>query len=261
MKARPLFLLAGLFMIACSGHKNERELSSMPAVFTGTFQAHAGENLTYRAYMGFIRLGELKLQVSPKADSFAGRPAWCIRADGASSSGLSWLSSVEHHWISRIDSAGGISLFTSRKARENRYQVNEEVEYFPDSSLIRVKNLKKNTRRDFSSEPSRMADLINLMWKMRYTDFERFRPGDTLYYTGFHDGEWLAFRMCLAGKTMLGSGKKKKETWELFPVGLATTFLRGENPGRVWIETAPQRRPLKARLATYFGNFTVELEE
>ena len=256
-----LFLLLALAFFSCSGHKNEAELGQMPLSFSGTFKAIPGEKLHYRAHMGFIRLGDLDIKVSEKPDTIAGRPFWSIWADGASSSGLSWVSIVEHHWESRIDTANGISLFTRRTARENRYRVEEELHYLPDSNLIRVHNLRKGSIRTYSSSPGGMQDLINLMWKLRFSDFEKYQPGDTLNYTGFHDGEWLRFRMYYAGKKMLGSGKKKREVFELFPVGLATTFLRGENPAKVWIETAPERRPLKAKLETYFGNFTVELRE
>ena len=98
-------------------------------------------------------------------------------------------------------------------------------------------------------------------WKLRFTDFEKFKPGDTLRYVGFHDNEWLAFSVCLAGKTYLGKGKNRKETWEIFPIGLATSFLRGDNPARVWIETSARRRPVMAKLETYFGNFRVDLLE
>ncbi len=254
-------LLFAILLFSCSGHKNERELGSMPPAFTGHFKAIAGEKLHYRARMGFITLGELDLQVSENPDSASGRQAWIIRADGASASGFSWISTVEHHWESRIDTANGISLFTRRRARENRYRVHEEIKYLPDSNLIRVYNLKKGQNRLYSSSPANMQDLINLMWKLRYSDFDSHRAGDTLNYSGFHDGEWLAFRLCYAGKKHLGRGKNKKEVYELFPTGLATTFLRGENPARIWIETAAQRRPIRAKLESYFGNFQVDLVE
>jgi hypothetical protein len=259
--SRLTFVLLSAVFLACSGHKNEAELGQMPLSYAGTFKAIPGEKLYYRAHMGFIRLGDLDLSVSENPELFSGKSCWRIKADGASASGYSWISVVEHHWESLIDSSGGNSLFTRRTARENRYRVEEELHYLPDSNLIRVNNLRKGSIRTYSSSPAGMQDLINLMWKLRFSDFDKHQPGDTLNYLGFHDGEWLRFRMYYAGKKFLGSGKKKREVFELFPVGLATTFLRGENPAKVWIETAPERRPLKAKLETYFGNFTVELRE
>lgn len=255
------FLSLILLLSACSGHRNESELSMAPPAFTGQFRAIPGEQLTYRARMGPFRLGELQIRVANKPDSIMGRPAWCIRADGESAKGLSWLSVVEHHWESCIDTASGLSLITRREARENKYRVKSEVWFFPDSSLILSHNLLKNESRRLPSRPGSMQDLLNLMWKLRFTDFDRYKSGDTLNYAGFHDNEWLSFRLCLAGKTRLGKGKNSRETWELFPVGLATSFLRGKNPARIWIETAPARRPIQAKLETYFGNFRVDLVE
>ena len=255
-----LFFLPAL-LAACSGHRNESELGMAPSAFTGQFRAIPGEKLTYRARMGPFRLGELQIRVADNPDTIQGRPAWCIRADGSSTKGISWISVVEHHWESWVDTASGISLLTRREARENKYRAMDEVEYLPDSSLIISRNLLKNEVRRLPSRPGSMQDLLNLMWKLRFTDFDRFKAGDTLNYSGFHDREWLSFRLVLAGKTKLGKGKRSRETWELYPIGLATSFLRRKNPARIWIETAPSRRPLEAKLETYFGNFRVNLVE
>lgn len=259
--SRLIFILLSAVFFACSGHKYENETGTMPPAFTGDFRAIAGEKLRYHAHMGFLRLGDLEIEVSPQPVLVSGKPCWKIRADGASASGYSWITVVEHHWESLIDTASGTSIFTKREARENRYRVQEEISYLPDSNTIRVKNLRKGTLKNYASSPAGMQDLINLMWKLRYSDFDSHQAGDTLNYAGFHDGEWLRFRMFYAGKKFLGKGKKKQEVYELFPVGLATTFLRGENPAKVWIETAAARRPVRAKLETYFGNFTVELRE
>ena len=259
--SRLTFILLSAVFIACSGHKHESETGSMPPAFTGDFRAIPGEKLHYRAQMGFLKLGELDIVVSPEPVFFSGKPCWKIYADGSSASGYSWITVVEHHWESLIDTASGTSLFTRREARENRYRVQEEICYLPDSNAIRVKNLRKGTLKNYTSSPAGMQDLINLMWKLRFTDFESHHSGDTLNYLGFHDGEWLRFRLFYAGKKLLGKGKNQKEVFELYPVGLATTFLRGENPAMVWIETAASRRPLRAKLETYFGNFTVNLLE
>lgn len=256
-----LIILISTILTSCSGHRHESETGSMPSAFTGEFKAIPGEKLHYRAHMGFLRLGDLDLAVAPEKVLFSQTPCWRITADGASSSGYAWISVVEHRWESLIDTASGTSLFTRRAARENRYRVEEEIRYLPDSQAISVKNIRKGTQKKYASSPAGMQDLINLMWKLRYSDFDSRQPGDTLNYLGFHDGEWLRFRMFYAGKKLLGKGKKAREVYELYPVGLATTFLRGENPAKVWIETAPGRRPLKARLETYFGNFTVDLVE
>lgn len=255
----PLLML--LLAAACSGHRNESELGMAPTPFTGPFRLIPGEQLSYRAHLGPFRLGDLQLRVSAVPEFIDGRPAWCIRADGASAGGLSWVSVVEHHWESWIDSANGISVRTRREARENRYRVKQEVNYLTDSGIVVSRNLLNNQVRRHPSRPGSMQDLLNLMWKLRFADFERFKAGDTLGFAGFHDGEWLSFRICLAGKFMLGTGKNKKETYRLFPVGLATSFLKGENPATIWIETADSRRPILARLETYFGNFRVNLRE
>lgn len=261
MGKKSIRILLFLLLASCSGHRNESELGMFPPPFSGPFRVIPGEVLDYRANLGPFRLGNLRIRVSDQPDSVNGRPAWCIRADGASAGGLSWLSVVEHHWESWIDTATGVSLKTRREARENRYRVKQEIRYLPDSALIISRNLLNNQVRTYPSRPGSMQDLLNLMWKVRFADFARFKAGDTLRFAGFHDGEWLSFRVCLAGKFMLGRGKNKRETYRLFPVGLATTFLRGENPATVWIETAPSRRPLMAKLETYFGNFRVDLLE
>jgi hypothetical protein len=261
MNHRKPFCFLLVLLAACSGHRNESELGMAPSAFTGQFRAIPGEKLTYRARMGPFQLGELKIRVAENPDTIRNRPAWCIRADGSSTKGISWISVVEHHWESWVDTANGFSLLTRREARENKYRVKDEVKYLPDSSLIISRNLLNNESRRLPSRPESMQDLLNLMWKLRFTDFERFKIGDTLNYSGFHDKEWLSFRLILAGKTRLGKGKKSRETWELYPIGLATSFLRGKNPARIWIETAPSRRPLEAKLETYFGNFRVNLVE
>jgi hypothetical protein len=258
MKLRHLFFL--LFCLcACSGHRDERELGGVPVEFSGQFQAIPGEKLKFKAKMGLVGLGELSTLVSPTTEMVRGHKCFLVTADASSASGLSWISKVVHHWESWIDSASGVSIFMRRQARENRYTTSLELSYFPDSSKIVERNLKRGEVKTFSSSAERMNDMVNLMWKLRNTNFNQYQKGDTLRYSGFHDGEWLSFRVCYAGITELKWNKSRQKVFELYPVGLETTFLRGENPARIWIETASQRRPLKVKLETYFGNFLVDL--
>jgi len=149
-----------------------------------------------------------------------------------------------------------------RKVQENKYRAEQDMWFYPDSNFVVQQELHKQgqPKKTFPMEPNRMSDLVNTMWKLRYTPFDDRKTGDTLHYASFFDGEFIVLKVKYGGvKNMKWKGTVFP-CYVLYPTGLQSRYLRGKDPSEIWIEKGDRRRPLKIKVSTYLGNLSVYLK-
>jgi hypothetical protein len=256
----PVFFF--FILSACTTHKEGSEIDRLPLYSTDRLVVIPGETLEFDAKAGFVSMGTIFLKVFPGMEEMGGKTCAHIQATATSRSGVSWFSVIRHHWDSWIDTSSGRSVRMVRNVQENKYHSEQELLFFPDSNRIVQTELHKPGRpsRIFPADPLKMSDLVNTIWKFRYTDFDAYPPGDTLRYASFFDGEWLVFEVRYGGIKSLKIKGKRKDCYVLFPVGISSSYLRGRDPAEVWIEKGRLRRPLKIKVSTYFGNLHVDMK-
>jgi len=253
-------ILVGVW--SCTSHKEGSEIDKLPIYQTDQFRLIPGEKLEYQANAGVFNVGNLTLSVLEKMEGCGGKVCAHIQAKAATRSGISWLSQIHHAWDSWIDTSSGLSKRMLRNVQENKYHAEQELWFFPDSNLIVQTELHKSGKpqKNFDSQPYRMIDLVNAIWKIRYTPFEDHVKGDTLQYASFFDGEWLVMKLRFGGSGVLKSKGKRVDCFVLYPLGISSKFLRGQEPSEIWIEKATARRPLRVKVSTYFGNLSIDLK-
>lgn len=265
LRHRIFFALQLLFplglLLSCSAHKEGSEIGHLPFYETDRFVCIPGEKLTYTASAGLLKIGSMSMAVDTSVQKEGGKDCFHIRALARSNKGISWISQIEHRWDSWIDTANGLSVRMNRKVRENTYRAEQELKFYPDSQLITQRALHKPDKpvRRETSPPGRMNDLVNMIWKLRYTPFDKVRAGDTLQYPAYHDGEWIVLRVKYDGIRQRKS-KRFPSYHRLVPVGIENRYLRGEESTEIWIETGQARRPIKIKVATYLGNLSIDLD-
>lgn len=265
LRHRIFFALQLLFplglLLSCSAHKEGSEICHLPFYETDRFVCIPGEKLTYTASAGLLKIGSMSMSVDTSVQKEGGKDCFHIRALARSNKGISWISQIEHRWDSWIDTANGLSVRMNRKVRENTYRAEQELKFYPDSQLITQRALHKPDKpvRRETSPPGRMNDLVNMIWKLRYTPFDKVRAGDTLQYPAYHDGEWIVLRVKYDGIRQRKS-KRFPSYHRLVPVGIENRYLRGEESTEIWIETGQARRPIKIKVATYLGNLSIDLD-
>jgi hypothetical protein len=261
---RFLSLLAmGQFFSCSQSHKNEQELGNYFFLQNQDFKVLPGEKLEYEVEMGPFTVGDISVEVLPFDTLKEQQGQVHFLAKAATRNGLSWISEISHVWNTWIDTATGFSRNAHRKVKENKYQIEQEVRFYPDSQLLVQRDLHRPDRplKKFSAQPERMKDLINTVWQIRYTPFEEKKEGDTLSFLSFFDGEWMVLNLKYGGKMEQGKRKEKKTYFLLQPLNIHSRLLRGEMPVEIWIETEPRRRPIKIKVSSYLGNATVLLKE
>lgn len=257
-----LWLFLAVWLGACSTHKEKEELEILPVFQSDDWKMNPGEKLRYSARAGGLVAGYLDLEVRPAMEDTLGRTCAHIVAGASTRRGISWISKISHRWDSWIDTGTGRTVLMRRVVRENSYVSDQEIRFYPDSLKIVQKNLNRKGWPDkvVQAQPGQMTDLVNVIWKLRYTGFEKQAAGDTLRYLSFFDGEWLFLQVRYAGIRNLKWKGRKVPCFVLVPLGIRSPWLRGEDPSEIWIETAPSRRPLEISVSTYLASLRIRLE-
>lgn len=257
-----LFSLGFALFFSCSSTIQEDQISQIPITQTSGFSYFANEQLHYEVDATFFRVGNLDVRVSNDTVFSPGKTLAKIEAEAHTRNGISFISKNDHFWQAWIDTGNGLSVRTYRKVRENNYRGEFKIDFFPDSGQIKMQKLHKPDKpiRKFSCRPDQMTDLVNMIWRFRFTDFEAKKAGDTLRYFCFFDGEWLAFTVQYQGIKSLKWNRNKIKTHAFSILGIHSRMLVGENPVEVFIETKPQRRPILVKVSSYLGNLSVELK-
>lgn len=247
-------------LISCSPKADEEGLAQLPIYQTSNFRFSPGEKLHYQVNLGMLKVGHLDLEVGTDCDTTFGKIAIPIVATARTRSGVKWLTQIEHKWHSWIDTASGNTLKMNRYARENKYVSNEVVDFETDLASVLQFDPDEPAKTTKTLKQHRQStDLVNLIWKMRYTDFARIPPDDTTNYSAYFDKRWYYFRIRNQGSTLYKWKGKKHKVYELIPLGTATRFLKGEEPATIFLEEGNARRILAIRLSTYFGTVSLEL--
>jgi hypothetical protein len=256
------FFAFGLFISCSQSHKNEKELGQTFFFQNKDFKVLPGENLEYEVEMGPFTVGDVSVEVLPFDTLPKNKGLVHIIAKASTRNGLSWISEISHVWNSWVDTSTGLSHYTHRKVKENKYNIEQEVHFYPDSQMLVQKDLHRPDRppKKFEARPVRMKDLINTVWQIRYTPFEEKKSGDTLSYLSFFDGEWIVLNLKYMGLNQVGKKKDKKSYFILKPLGLRSRLFRGEMPVEIWIEEAAKRRPARVKVSSYVGNATILLK-
>ena len=259
----PTFLWFLLILLSsCSSKNAEKEIAQFPVFESIHFKAIPGELLEYEVSAGLFDVGEVSIRVGDSLEKIDNKTCFRIEARANSKSGISWISKIRHDWTSWIDSGNGLSVRLSRDVIENGYRARQVSRFLPDSQYIAQQDLHKEGKpiRIFPSRPDLMHDLVNVIWQLRYSPFEENKVGDTLKYLAFFDSQWLLFKVKYAGIKEI---KKKKDIirfFILYPIGIDSKYLRGENPVEIWIESGPERRPFRVQVSSYLGRLAVRLK-
>lgn len=251
-----------LLLASCGSRNREESLSNLPVYQTANFQYSLGEKLNYKVNLGLIHAGNLSLEVGKDCDTVAGKICLPIHASANTLSGIKWITKIKHDWHSWIDTGSGNTVKMQREARENGYRSKEEVDFYTDANAVFQKDLDEPTKTPFRAERRnrQQSDLVNLIWKLRYTPFEKMEVGEEVKYSAFFDKNWYYFEVKYQGIRELKWNGKKHKVFELVPQGTAAKFLKGEEPAVIYLETNSARRPLEITLATYFGKVAMVLK-
>lgn len=223
-----------------------------------------GEELRYKVTFGFFSVGHAVTRVDPSMFTMNGKSCYKIDAFGETSSWISWLAKVDDNWGAYLDTGTVSTQVSYRKIREGRYRLDEMTHFDHKSRRAEVKvrdaksgNYKTNKTFDI---PPNATDLIGGFIHLRFIDFSRLKPGDSLSIAGFLEDTAYDLRVLFKGRSVVNTKLGKIPCYELIPRMPDNKLFDGENSITVWISEDLNRIPVRIQARMFIGSTGIELD-
>lgn len=263
MKVSTLLRLIFLLVVMCCGSLVMAQPG--PVIKNGNNESfRLGEELRYKASFGFFPVGHAITRIDKAIHQMNGKPCYKIDAYGSTSDWISWVTKVDDNWGAYLDTATVSTQISYRRIREGRYRL-DEMTHFDHKSRkaeVRVRDKKSGAyvpKKSFDI-PALASDLIGGFIHLRFIDFSRLKPGDTVSIAGFLEDTAYNLKVAYKGKTVLDTKLGRIPCYELLPRMPDNKLFDGENAIRVWISEDKNRIPVRIQAKMFIGSTGIDLE-
>lgn len=230
----------------------------------GNNSFNTGEELRYKATFGFFTVGRAVTRVDQSIHPMNGKPCYKIDAFGSTSDWVSWLAKVDDNWGAYLDTATVSTQVSYRRLREGRYR-KDEMTYFNHNSRSAEVRVREKTGSTYKVTktfpiPPNATDLIGGFIHLRFIDFSRLKPGDSISIAGFLEDTAYNLRILYKGKTVLSTRLGKIPCYELIPRMPDNKLFDGENSITVWVSEDQNRIPVRISARMFIGSTGIELD-
>lgn len=234
--------------------------ANLPVIRNTSFSK--GEQLEYKVSVLGLNVGQAITRVDPKSFNINSRPCFKIDAYGKTT-GISWIYKVDDNWGAYIDTAAMITHIAYRKLRENNYRKDEQVVFDHTNRKARVRVMNKETGvyenvNDFDI-PENATDLVGGFIQMRFFDFKKIKPGDTVAISGFFEDKSYKLRIIYKKKEVVHTRVGKIPCHLMVPIMPDNSLFNGENSISVWISDDGNKIPVKIQAKMFIGHTGLEL--
>jgi hypothetical protein len=234
--------------------------SSFPVVKNTSFKG--GEQLEYKVTVLGLNVGQAITRVDPKSYNISSRPCYKIDAFGKTT-GISWIYRVDDNWGAYIDTAAMVTHVAYRKLRENDYRKDEQVTFDHTERKARVRVMNKETgvyeNVDNYDIPENATDLVGGFIQMRFFDFKKIKPGDTVAISGFFEDKSYVLRIIYKKREVVHTKIGKIPCHLMVPIMPDNKLFNGENSISVWISDDGNKIPVKIQAKMFIGHTGLEL--
>jgi len=229
----------------------------------------AGENLdyviTYSWFLGWTDVGAVKFEVKP--DKMFNKNVLMLRGTGITFSFYDWFYKVRDVYTSWVDPETLLPVYFHRDVNEDGYIIDHKYtfDFGKKVAYLESKKTRKPLRYDTIPIPTRIHDVISVIYQARNIDFSKYKIDEKIPFQILLDGEIHNVYVRLKGKEVKkvrGVGKFNciKFTGSLvagdvFKGGEDLTIWVSDDQNRipVWIESPIIVGTIKARLVKYDG--------
>lgn len=223
-----------------------------------------GEELRYKVTFGFFSVGHAITKVDASTFTMNGKVCYKVDAFGETSNWISWLSKVNDNWGAYLDTTSVSTQVSYRKIREGRYRLDEMTHFNHQSrrAEVRVRDVKTGVYKSSKTFdiPPNATDLIGGFMHLRFIDFSKLRPGDTVSIAGFLEDTAYDLKVQFKGKSVVTTKLGKIPCYELIPQMPDNKLFDGENSITVWISEDKNRIPVRIQARMFIGSTGIELE-
>lgn len=223
-----------------------------------------GEELYYKVSFGFFNVGKSVTRVDRSYHRLNNKICYKIDAYGETSDWISWITKVDDNWGAYLDTATVSTQVSYRRLREGRYRLDELTRFDHQQRKAEV-SVRENPAAAYKVKksfaiPPKATDLIGGFIHLRFIDFSKIKPGDSLSIAGFLEDKAYQLRILYKGRASVNTKLGNIPCHVLIPKMPDNKLFDGENSITVWISDDLNRIPVKIQARMFIGSTGIELE-
>ena len=222
------------------------------AIRNTSFQS--GEQLSYTVYYSIIGIyvNAGNATVTANLEKFNGRPVYHVTGAGKSNSSYDWVSKVDNRYESFIDTATLQPMKFIRDVHEGNHKKYESV------SFNRVANTAV-TKEGVYKVPTCIQDVVSCLYYARNINFDKYKPGDKIFFSMFLDNEIYNMYIRYVGKEDIKTKYGKFRAVRFKPLLIKGTVFDGGEKMNVWVTDDANRIPLRVESPLSVGSIKVDM--
>lgn len=214
----------------------------------------SGESLTYKVYynVSFAYIGAGEVNFTTNLTDLNGRPAYHIVGEGHTYHSYDWIFKVRDRYESYIDTGSLLPLKFIRNVNEGEYHKYNVVTF----------NHERHTATSLQGTyevPSCIQDVLSSIYYARNIDFDRYRPGEKIFFDLFLDDEVYHVYIHYLGKENVTTRYGTFRAIVFKPLLIKGTIFTGGEKMTVWVSDDENRIPLRVNTPITVGSIKVDL--
>lgn len=214
----------------------------------------SGESLTYKVYynVSFAYLGAGEVTFKTTLTDLDGKPAYHVVGEGHTYHSYDWIFKVRDRYETYIDANSLLPLKFIRDVNEGDYHKYNVITF----------NHEKNTATSLQGTyhvPSCIQDVLSAIYYARNINFDKYKPGDKIFFSLFLDDEVYHIYIHYIGKEKVTTRYGTFRAIVFKPLLIKGTIFEGGEKMTVWVSDDENRIPLRVNTPITVGSIKVDL--
>ncbi len=231
-----------------------------PSVENNAF--HVGEKLTFKVRYGFVRAGTATMSVVSKK-IINDKLVYQIQTTAESDAPFSWVYEVNDVVTSLMDAKGLFTWRFEKKLREGGYEIDHLVDYLPEDSLAKVKNIRY---RDEGNEESTYDVKVppfakDVLASFYYIRTQPLRVGDIISMTNHDNKKFYDLEVHVYMRETVNTAAGEFKCLKIEPLLKGEGIFQQKGRLLVWVTNDEYKIPVQMTSEITVGHITVDLEK
>jgi len=223
------------------------------------FSFQPGEVVNYHAYYnwGFIWLNAGEVQFSVESDRVNDRPAYCMKAYGATYKTYDRLFKVRDTFEVKVDTLHLEPIEFKRITHEGSYHANYLYRFDRQNRSISAIIQKEDEPKEQTEIPwqSCSFDILTMVYKARNIDFSNYQPNDKIPMNMVVDGKiHNLFIRYLGKETIKNRDGRQFKCLKFSPLLVEGTIFKSGEDMTVWVTDDNNRIPIIVEAKILIGS-------
>ena len=229
------------------------------------FPFQPGEEIEFKATVGFIKAAEAQFKVNNVIYTVNDRPTYKIDVNARTVGIFDFFSSVRDTWGSYLDTAQLVPQRFYRYIKEGRFRKNEILYFDHEHDSVVVAKLHKETRRlerkIGHAVVDNVQDMVSGYYYMRTLDFDNMEIGQVITINAFFDDKEKPFKVKFVGRETIKTKLGNVKALVLVPLIEKDSLFEEDNTLKIWISDDANKIPLKLKAKIYVGYLEVDVKK